>query len=49
MMRPQRGKFYSKKKGSNARIMMLGVANILFLSACFISIEYRHVYIKSGT
>ena len=43
-MRPQRGQFYT----SNARIMMLGVTNILFSSACFISIEFRHVYIKSG-
>ena len=45
MMRPQRGQFYSKK-GSNATYWF---ANILFLSACFISIEFRHVYIKSGT
>ena len=46
-MRPQRGQLYSKK-GSNARIMMLGVASILFSSACFISIEFRHVYITIG-
>ena len=51
MMRPQRGQFYSKKvqMQHNARIMMLGVANILFSSACFISIEFRHVYIKPVT